>query len=175
MWALLAAGSYEEAARRASRALPVMTDPVRKAETFRVLARAQVSARRNDDAIKTIRRALASADLPGEWRARMLAVLAMLDRASTGDVDAMEATARQALTVAEEVGDTFATAHALADLWLTYGIRRDHAAALEYEKATRSAADDGSRNTIVTRRSSRTQAPRANGPASWLRRERCTG
>jgi DNA-binding CsgD family transcriptional regulator len=131
VWALLAAGSYEEAASRASRALTVMTDPVRKAETFRVLARAQVSARHNDDAITTIRQALASADLPGEWRARMLAVLAMLERASTGDVDAMEATARQALTVAEEVGDVFATGHALADLWLTYGIRRDHAAALD--------------------------------------------
>jgi DNA-binding CsgD family transcriptional regulator len=143
VWALLAAGSYEEAARRASRALPVMTDPVRKAETFRVLARAQVSARRNDDAITTIRRALASADLPGEWRARMLAVLAMLDRASTGDVDAMEATARQALIVAEEVGDIFATAHALADLWLTYGIRRDHAAALDcIDRALHVLGDD---------------------------------
>ena len=32
-WALLAAGSYEEAVRRASWALTVMTDPVRKAET----------------------------------------------------------------------------------------------------------------------------------------------
>ena len=61
-------------------ALTVMTDPVRRAETFRVLARAQVSARHNDDAIATMRRALASADLPGEWRARMLALLAMLER-----------------------------------------------------------------------------------------------
>jgi hypothetical protein len=31
----------------------------------------------------------------------------------------------------------------------------------EYEKATRSAAEDGSWNTIVTRRSSRTLGPRA--------------
>jgi DNA-binding CsgD family transcriptional regulator/tetratricopeptide (TPR) repeat protein len=143
VWALLAAGSHAEAARRASAALTVMTDPVRKAETFRVLASAQVSARHNDDAITTIRQALASADLPGEWRARMLVVLAMLERASTGDLDAADATARQALTVAEEAGDTFATAHALAALWFTHGIRRDHAAALDYiDRALRVLGDD---------------------------------
>jgi DNA-binding CsgD family transcriptional regulator/tetratricopeptide (TPR) repeat protein len=143
VWALLAAGSHEEAARRASRALPVMTDPVRKAETFTVLARAQVSARHNDDAITTMRQALASADLPGEWRARMLVVLAMLERASTGDLDAADATARQALAVAEQAGDTFATAHALAVLWFTHGIRRDHAAALDYiDRALRVLGDD---------------------------------
>jgi DNA-binding CsgD family transcriptional regulator/tetratricopeptide (TPR) repeat protein len=143
VWALLAAGSYAEAAGRAGAALPVMTDPVRRAETFRVLARAQVSARHNDDAITTIRRALASADLPGEWRARMLVVLAMLERADTGDLDAADATARQALTLAEEAGDTFATAHALAALWFTHGIRRDHAAALDYiDRALRVLGDD---------------------------------
>jgi DNA-binding CsgD family transcriptional regulator/tetratricopeptide (TPR) repeat protein len=143
VWALLAAGSYEEAARRASAALPVMTDPVRKAETFRVLASAQVSARHNDDAITTIRRALASADLPGEWQARMLVVLAMLERASTGDLDAADATARQALTLAEEAGDTFATAHALSALWFSHGIRRDHGAALDYiDRALRVLDED---------------------------------
>jgi DNA-binding CsgD family transcriptional regulator len=143
VWALLATGSYAEAARRAERALTVMTDPVRRAETYRVLWRAQVSARRGDDAVATIRRALASADLPGEWRARMLAVLAMLERAATGDVDAMEATASQALTIAEEVGDAFAMSHALADLWLTHGVRRDHAAALDCaDRALRVLGDD---------------------------------
>jgi DNA-binding CsgD family transcriptional regulator len=145
VWALLAAGSHEEAARRASQALTVMTDPVRKAETFRVLARAQVSARRNDEAMTTIRRALASADLPGEWRARMLVVLAMLERAGTGDLDAADATARHALTVAEEAGDTFATAHALSALWFTQGIRRDHAAALDHiDRALRVLGGDPS-------------------------------
>ena len=143
VWALLATGSYEEAARRAELALTMMTDPVRKAETFRVLARAQVSARHNDDAITTIRRALASAGLPGKWRARMLAMLAMLERASTGDVDAMDATARQALAVAEEAGDAFATAYALAGLWMTHGVRRDHAAALDYiDRALHVLGDD---------------------------------
>ena len=86
-WALLAAGSYQEAARRASRALTATTDPVRRAEIHWVLTRAQVSAGRSDAAIATIRQALASAGLPGEWRARMLALLAMLQRAATGDLD----------------------------------------------------------------------------------------
>ena len=143
VWALLATGSYAEAARRAEVALTSMTDPVRRAETYRVLWRAQVSARRGDEAVTTIRRALASADLPGPWRARMLAVLAMLERATTGDVDAMEATARQALAIAEEVGDAFAASHALADLWLTHGVRRDHAAALDCtDRALRVLGED---------------------------------
>jgi DNA-binding CsgD family transcriptional regulator len=142
VWALLAAGSYEEAATQGRRALMVMTDPVRRAETYWVLTRAQVSAGRNDDAITTMRQALA-AGLPGEWRARMLALLAMLQRAATGDLDAADATAIQALTAAEEAGDAFATAHALTDLWLTRSIRRDHAAALDYiDRALRVLGDD---------------------------------
>jgi len=143
VWALLAAGSYQEAARQASRALTVMTDPVRRAETHWVLTRAQVSAGRSDDAIATMRQALASAELPAEWRARMLALLAMLQRAATGDLDATDATAIQALTAGEEAGDAFATAHALTDLWLTRSVRRDHVAALEYiDRALRVLGDD---------------------------------
>jgi len=142
-WALLAAGSYQEAARQASRALTVMTDPVRRAETHWVLTRAQVSAGRSDDAIATMRQALASAGLPAEWRARMLALLAMLQRAATGDLDAADATAIQALTAGEEAGDAFATAHALTDLWLTRSVRRDHVAALDHiDRALRVLGDD---------------------------------
>jgi DNA-binding CsgD family transcriptional regulator len=142
-WALFTAGSYPEAARRASRALPVMTDPVRRAETYSVLARAQASAGDYDEAIATVWQALASADLPRTWHARMLALLAMLERASTGDLDASDVTARRALAVAEEASDVFATAHALTDLWLSHGVRRDHAAALDYvERALRVLPDD---------------------------------
>ncbi|HJZ24907.1 MAG TPA: hypothetical protein VJ370_01410, partial [Streptosporangiaceae bacterium] len=141
--ALLAVGSYDEAARQASTVLPVMTDPVRRAETYSVLARAQVSAGRSDEAIATMRQALASADLPRTWQARMLALLAMLERAGTGDLDTADVTARQALVVAEEAGDAFATAHALTDLWLSHGVRRDHAAALDdVDQALRVLGDD---------------------------------
>jgi DNA-binding CsgD family transcriptional regulator len=142
-WALLAAGSYQEAARRASRALTATADPARRAEIGWVLTRAQVSAGRSDDAIATIRQALASAGLPGEWRARMLALLAMLQRAATGDLDAADATAIQALTAAEQAGDAFATAHALTDLWLTHSVRRDHVAALDHiDRALHVLGDD---------------------------------
>jgi DNA-binding CsgD family transcriptional regulator len=141
--ALLAAGSYEETARRASQALTTMADPVRQAETYWVLIRAQASAGHTDDAITTMRQALASRALPGEWRARMLASLSMLERAATGDLDAADTTSFQALTAAEEVDDLFAAAHALTNLWLTHSVRRDHAAALDYiDRALRVLGDD---------------------------------
>ena len=71
------------------------------------------------------------------------ACCAMLERAGTGDLDAADVTARQALAVAEEAGDAFATAHALTDLWLSHGVRRDHAAALGYvDRALRVLGDD---------------------------------
>ena len=141
--ALLASGSYQDAARQASQALTIMTDPVRRAETYWMLARAQVSAGGSDDAITTIGQALARVDLPGEWRARILAFLAMVQRSGTGDLDAADATAIRALTAAEEAADAFATANALADLWLTRSIRRDHAAALDYlDRALRVLGDD---------------------------------
>jgi DNA-binding CsgD family transcriptional regulator len=141
--ALLAVGSYDEAAEQARAVLPVMTDPVRRAETYSVLARAQVSAGRSDEAIATMRQALASAGLPRTWQARMLALLAMLERAGTGDLDTADVTARQALAVAEQAGDAFATAHALTDLWLSHGVRRDHAAALDdVDQALRVLGDD---------------------------------
>ena len=143
VWALLAAGAYEEAAKRASWALTVMTDPVRRAETYWVLTRAQVSAGHNDDGITTLRQALASSDLPGQWRARMLALLAMLERSANGDLDAADEIALQALTAAEEAGDEFATAHALTDLWLTSSIRRDHVAALDRIDRALSVLGDG--------------------------------
>ena len=62
--ALLAVGSYDEAAQQARAALPLMTDPLRRAETYSVLARAQVSAGRSDEAIITMQQALASPGLP---------------------------------------------------------------------------------------------------------------
>ena len=143
--ALLATGSYQDAAGQASRALTTMTDPERRAETYWMLARAQVSAGGSDDAIATIRQALARVDLPSEWQARILAFLAMVQRSATGDLDAADATAIRALTAAEEVADAFATANALADLWLTRSIRRDHAAALDYlDRALRVLGDDPS-------------------------------
>jgi DNA-binding CsgD family transcriptional regulator len=143
VWVLLAAGSYEEAARQADQALAVMTDPARRAETYWVLARAQLGTGNSDDASSTIRKALASADLPRTWQARLLALLAQLERAIAGDLDASDATAQKALAVALEAPDTFATAHALTDLWVIRSVRREHAVALDYiDRALRALGDD---------------------------------
>jgi DNA-binding CsgD family transcriptional regulator len=141
--ALLSAGSYQQAAQRAAWALTVLTDAGDRAETSWMLARAQVSMGASDDAVATIGRALAAADLPGRWRARILALLPMLQRVVTGDLDATEATARQALAVSEQAGDASAAAHALADLWLTRAARRDHATAIGFlDRALSVLGDD---------------------------------
>ncbi len=144
--ALLAAGSYQEAARQANRALTLMTVPVSRAETYWMLARAQVSEGGYEAAVPTVRAALASRDLPDEWRARILALQAMLERVVTGDLDQSDATSRRALDAAEEAGDAFGAARALTELWLSHSVRRDHAAALgDVDRALRVLRDDAGR------------------------------
>jgi DNA-binding CsgD family transcriptional regulator len=142
--ALIATGSYQEATSEATRALAVIADPVRRAETYWMLERSQISGGGDyEAATTTVRRALASANLPGAWRARFLAALAMLHRVITGDLELMDATARQAVTAAEEAGDAFAAVGALVELWLSHSVRRDHAAALNYiEQALQLLGDD---------------------------------
>jgi DNA-binding CsgD family transcriptional regulator len=129
--ALLAVDANQEAVSQASRALAIMDDPARRGETSWMLAHAQWSLGRNSDAIRAMRKALAAADLPPVWRARLLALLAQVERHATG-LDAAETIARQAQAAAEEADDPIATAQALNDLWLTHSIKRDHAAALDY-------------------------------------------
>jgi DNA-binding CsgD family transcriptional regulator len=140
--ALLAVGAYSEAVRQASRALTAMTDPARRGETSWMLAHAQWGAGNDNDAISVIRQALAAVDLPRVWQARLLALLAQAERHATG-LDAAESISRRALTAAEEVGDPFATAQALHDLWLTHSVNRDHAASLDYiDQALNVLGDD---------------------------------
>jgi DNA-binding CsgD family transcriptional regulator len=141
--ALLAVGAYQEATEQANRALAVITDPSRRGETSWMLAHAQVSAGHgNIAAISTIRQALVAPGLPRMWEARLLALLAMYERDTSG-FDAADTIARQALTAAEEAGDPFTTAQALNDLWLMRTVRRDHAAALDYiDQALHVLADD---------------------------------
>jgi DNA-binding CsgD family transcriptional regulator/tetratricopeptide (TPR) repeat protein len=140
--ALFAVGAYGEAVRQASQALTAMTDPAWRGETSWMLAYAQWSAGSNDDAISVIRQALAAVDLPRVWQARLLALLAQVERQTTG-FDAAESISRRALTAAGEVGDPFATVQALHDLWLIHSVRRDHAAALDcIDQALNALGDD---------------------------------
>jgi DNA-binding CsgD family transcriptional regulator/tetratricopeptide (TPR) repeat protein len=129
--ALLNVGGYEEAIAQASRALAVMTDPARRAEMSWMLAHAQVSAGHSyEAAITTMRQALAASDLPLPWQARLLALLAMYERETTG-FDVSRTLAYQALTAAEEAGDLSARAQALFAVWIIHSVARDHATALE--------------------------------------------
>jgi DNA-binding CsgD family transcriptional regulator len=146
--ALLAVGAAREAVRHASAAIPLMTDTARRGETSWMLAHAQVSSGHSyDNAIATIRRALAAAGLPGMWRARLLALLSLLERPVS--FDAAVALAHQALTTAEEAGDPSTTAQALTGLWLTCSVSRDHAAALEHiERALHVIGDDPAHDVL---------------------------
>jgi len=128
--ALHAAGSYQEAGRRARQALTVMTDPALRGEMALILAHAQWGAGGDDEAVRVLRQALAAADLPRIWQARLLALLGQVERQAAG-FDTAESISRRALTAAEEAGDPFATAQALNDLWLIHSVRRHHAAALD--------------------------------------------
>ena len=140
--ALLAAADYPEAATQARRGLADMTDPVRRGEASWLLAHAQVSAGRNNDAISFTRQALAAAGLPRVWEARLLALLAMLEREPSG-IGTTVSIAREALAAAERATDPFATAQALIDLWLAHSIGRDHVTALDYiDQALNVTSDD---------------------------------
>ncbi|MTK03497.1 SARP family transcriptional regulator [Micromonospora sp. CP22] len=129
---LLGAGRHPEAADRARQALALATRPEHRAEMSSIRARALFSQGRNEEAVEVVRGALGSPDVPAVWRACLLASLSMFERASTGDLESADSTARQALRVGEEAGDAFAIAYALTDLWLTHSVRRDHDAALAY-------------------------------------------
>src|SRR5580692_1977920 len=148
--AQLAAGARQEAARRASWALKIMTDPTRRAEAYWALAHTMDHAGRPDDLVATVRGALAAGDMPVVWRARMLTLLALgLMRAS--GLDEADLIARQALAAAEEAADPYATGQALINLWMTYSIRRDHAGALAYiDRALRALGDDSGNAGMVS-------------------------
>ncbi|MGC5033656.1 helix-turn-helix transcriptional regulator [Micromonospora sp. DT229] len=129
---LLGVGRHPEAADRARQALALATQPEHQVEMSSILARTLFHQGRNTEAVDVVRSALGRPDVPAVWRARLLASLSMFERASTGELDTADGTARQALRVGEEAGDAFAIAYALTDLWLTHSIRRDHDAALGY-------------------------------------------
>lgn len=141
---LLDLGRCEESAARARQALAVAVEPDRRGELYWVLARALFSDGHNQAAGDAVRRALDQPELPGRWRARLLASLAMFQRAGAGDLDAADASARQALDAADQADDAFATAYASTDLWLNHSVRRDHATALRCLDQALAVLGDGS-------------------------------
>jgi DNA-binding CsgD family transcriptional regulator len=142
--ALAAVGDSAEAAEQARRALAVMADPARRGEASWLLAVAQVSLGHRDVS-RVIRPALEEAGLPRLWQARLLALLALLERDTTG-LAAADSLAARALAAAEEAGDPSATAQALHVLWLTRSVGRDHASALGFiDRALQVVGEDPGR------------------------------
>ena len=128
--ALLAVGAYREAVTRASGALMALADPALRGEASWLLAHASVAVEAHPEAaIAVIRQALAEASPPPIWEARLLALLAMLER-GVGGIEVADAIADQALAAAENTGDPFTLAHALAARWLASSVLRDHVTAL---------------------------------------------
>lgn len=139
---LLELGRNDEGVATAGQALAVDLEPASRGEMYWLLARSLSSMGNSEDAMETLERGLRQPDVPAAWRARLLASLALFQRASTGDLDAADATARQALQVGTEAADRFATAYALLSLWLTHAVRRDHVTALELiDRAARSLGE----------------------------------
>ncbi|MDQ1033125.1 DNA-binding CsgD family transcriptional regulator [Streptomyces umbrinus] len=127
---LVGAGEHEKAAVRARQALTVSREPADRGRMYWVLARALFSSGDNDAAVAALDQALEQ-DLPDAWRARLLASLAMFQRAGSGALEAADATARRALEIGETTGDTFAIAYALTDLWLNHSVQRRYLSALD--------------------------------------------
>jgi DNA-binding CsgD family transcriptional regulator len=128
---LLQLGRHADGVMRARQALAAAVEPASRGEIYWLLARSLSAMGNNKEAIETVERALHEAEVLGVWRARLLASRAMFERASTGDLDASDATAQQALQAGKEAADPFAIAYALVALWLSNSIRRNHLAALD--------------------------------------------
>ncbi|MFD9544911.1 AAA family ATPase [Streptomyces sp. NPDC060022] len=128
---LIGTGDHEQAAIRARQALAVSKDPADRGRMYWVLARALFSGGDNHAAVAALEQALKQSDVPDAWRARLLASLAMFQRAGTGALDAADATARRALEIGENAGDMVAVAYALTDLWANHSVQRQHLSALE--------------------------------------------
>ncbi|MEU4645404.1 AAA family ATPase [Micromonospora sp. NPDC023814] len=128
--ALFAAGRYEEAATRAYRSATTAAHPDQRTEAHWLAIRSLAALDRGEEAAEALRRALSSPDLPAIWRGRLLALRAMFQRATDGDLDTAQALAEEALAIAERAGDAYGVAYALTNLWLILGVRRDHTAAL---------------------------------------------
>lgn len=129
-WVLMRLGEHEEAEECARQALAIAPDPEDQGRMFWVLARSRFSGGQNDAAAAALSQALLGHDLPPVWRGRLLASLAMFQRAGVGAIGLAEATAREALAVGEAAADAFTIAYALTSLSIIHSVRRKHADAL---------------------------------------------
>ncbi|MEU4804570.1 BTAD domain-containing putative transcriptional regulator [Actinosynnema sp. NPDC023587] len=130
--ALFRIGHDAQAEELTRRALPRLRDPDRIAEARWTLAYVPFRASRPQDALDALAEALADPVLADTWRARLLSLLALVQRAGVGDLDAAEASARQAIEAGRRGGDPFAVGQALEVLWQVDVVRRDYVRAVGY-------------------------------------------
>jgi len=141
--ALFAAGNYEESAARARQSVATAALPEHRSEAHWLAVRSLAALDRGDEATAELHRALSWPDLQPTWRGRLLALRAMFQRATDGDLDSARALAEEALEIAERSADPYGAAYALTNLWLILGVRRDHAAALHSVDRALAVLGDG--------------------------------
>ncbi len=130
--ALFRIGHDAEAEEQTRRALPHLRDPDRIAEARWTLAYVPFRASHPQAALAALREALADPVLTDTWRARLLSLLALVQRAGVGELDASAASARQAIEAGRRAGDPYAIGQALEVLWQVDVVRRDYVRAVGY-------------------------------------------
>jgi len=100
-------------------------DPDRTARMRWLLAYLHMRTGRFPEAMSGLREALDDERLPARWRARLLALAAMMRAVAGTDLDGAEESARGALALGEGEGDRFAIGWALQSLSTVYAVRRD--------------------------------------------------
>jgi DNA-binding CsgD family transcriptional regulator len=128
---LLRLGRNADAETYARSAIVPGGDPDRTARMRWVIAYLLMRTGRGAEAATGLAHALGDPELPDRWRARLLALVAMMQAAGGDDLDAAEERARQALALGEAAGDRFAVGCALQALSIGYAIRRDEVRRLE--------------------------------------------
>ncbi|WP_033439576.1 BTAD domain-containing putative transcriptional regulator [Saccharothrix sp. NRRL B-16314] len=123
-------GRDVEAAAHASRALPLLDDPDLAAQTRWVLAYVPYRASRAEEALEILDDALADPDLSPVWRARLMSLVALVQRAGIGEVERAADSAREAVELGEASGDRFSIGQALEVLWQVDAVRRDYSGAV---------------------------------------------
>ncbi|MGM1065043.1 BTAD domain-containing putative transcriptional regulator [Saccharothrix sp. Mg75] len=123
-------GRDAEAEAHARRALPLLRDPDLAAQARWVLAYVPYRASRAEESLAILADALADDALPPVWRARLVSLVALVQRAGIGELERAADSAREAVALGEASGDRFAIGQALEVLWQVDAVRRDYSGAV---------------------------------------------
>jgi DNA-binding SARP family transcriptional activator/tetratricopeptide (TPR) repeat protein len=125
-------GRDAEAEQWGRKALTHLRDAHLAAEVRWVLAYVPYRASQAERAVAMLDEALADPSLPQLWRARLMSLQALVQRAGAGELELSAETAQRAVEVGEEVGDAFSVGQSLEVLWQVEAVRRDYARGVEY-------------------------------------------